>query len=92
MELQLSNYQHFSSNVRLELRAAGQSFDLAGVGRNELIPRHGIELEPCVGEVHMNVDGQIFIWPVRLEHGSVPFDDTIPVQKMGEVQRHYRQP
>jgi hypothetical protein len=87
MDAGLADYPRFSSVVRLALHANGQSFDLASIGPNEVIARTPIELEACHADVVMDVDGDRFIWPVRLPRGAVPFDRAIATQPNGEMQR-----
>lgn len=77
----------YSAEVRLELRANGQVFDLAGIGPNKFVPRVPIELPMCDAEVVMFIDGTGYLWPVRLPNGAVPFDRTVPTSPRGEMQR-----
>lgn len=87
MEAHSQDYKHFSSDVRLELRVEGQTIDLAGVGPNDIVPRHPLELAPCDGEVVMTIDGERLMWRVRLDNGAVPFDKIIDTTPLGDVVR-----
>jgi hypothetical protein len=85
--LQLSGYGRHSSTVRLELRAQGQSFQLAAIGPHSIVPRDPIELEPCEGEIYMDVDGETVMWPVHMKYGAVPFAASIEIESRGDIQR-----
>lgn len=76
-----------SAELRLELRASGQVYDLASIGPNQFIPRQPLDLPSCDAEVVMFVDGSGFLWPVRLPNGAVPFEKTISTSPRGEMQR-----
>ncbi|HEY4259905.1 MAG TPA: hypothetical protein VGM98_07090 [Schlesneria sp.] len=77
----------YSAEVRLELRAEGQVFDLAGIGPNKVTPRAPLELPVCIADVVMYIDGTGYLWPVRLPNGAVPFDKSVPTAPRGEMQR-----
>lgn len=73
--------------MQLALHANGQSFDLASIGPHDVVLRNPIELESCLAEVVMDVDGDRFIWPVHLPAGAVPFDRMIATVPHGEMRR-----
>ena len=73
--------------MRLELRAEGKVYDLASVGPNRIIPRDHLEIDACDAEVAMIVDGELFIWPVRLPHGAYPIDRKVVTTPRGEMRR-----
>lgn len=79
--------ERVSAEVRLELRACGQVYDLASIGPNQLIPRHPLDLPSCDAEVVMFVDRSGFLWPVRLPNGAVPFEKAILTSPRGDMQR-----
>lgn len=87
MEVQPTDQRHFSAEVRLELRASGEVFDLAGIGPAEFVPRHPLDLPACNAEIVMFVDGTGFLWPVRLPQGAVPFEKTVRTESRGDMQR-----
>jgi hypothetical protein len=78
---------HFSAEVRIELRIEGKTHELAGVETRFCVPRHQLELPACNAEILMTVDGDVFMWPVTLPHGAVPFQREIPIAPRGEMQR-----
>ena len=84
--------QSYSAEVRLELRVSGKVFDIARVGPNGFVPREPMELDICDAEVAMFVDGDLFLWPVRLPHGVCPFDKNVKTISLGEMQRLGRRP
>jgi hypothetical protein len=75
-----NGYRHFSSNVRLELRTAGRSFDLAEISPREITLREPVDLPPCDAEIVMTVDGEPRHWKVRLVNGAVPFDRVMATE------------
>ena len=81
------DHKHFSAEVRLELRASGQVYDLASIGPNQFVPRYPLDLPSCDAEVVMFVDGSGFLWPVRLPNGAVPFEKVISTSPRGHMQR-----
>ena len=85
--MEATQQKSYSAEVRLELRADGRIFDLASVGPNRFIPREPLELDACDAEVAMLVDGDLFVWPVRLPHGALPFDKSVLTQSRGEMQK-----
>jgi hypothetical protein len=84
--------QGYSTEVRLELRVNGKVFDIARVGPNSFVPREPMELDVCDAEVAMFVDGELFLWPVRLPHGVCPFEKNVKTIALGEMQRLGRRP
>jgi hypothetical protein len=84
---QLAQQRGYSAEVRLELRANGNVFDLASIGPNRFVPRHPLELPSCDAEILMFIDGTGFLWPVRLPNGAVPFEKSISTSPRGEMQR-----
>lgn len=81
-------YRYFSAEVKLELRFGAQAFDLASVSPSEIILREHNELPAGDAEIMMIVDGETFLWPIRLPHGAVPFDlhvYTVPRGKMVRI-------
>ncbi len=77
----------YSAEVRLELRAEGRVFDLAGIGPNKFTPRAPLELPICNADVVMFIDGTGYLWPVRLPNGAVPFDKSVATAPRGDMQR-----
>ncbi len=77
-----NGHRHFSSDVRLELRAAGKSFDLAEISPREITLREPIDLPPCDAEIVMTVDGEPRHWKVRLVNGAVPFDRVVATESI----------
>lgn len=77
----------YSASVKLELRVGDRVFELAGTGPNDIILRHGIELDPCDADIAMFVNDQLFIWPVRIPNYVVPFEHQVITQSRGEMIR-----
>ncbi len=77
----------FSGNVHLELRTSQGVVPLASISHSEVIPKRPVELESGEADVVMDLDGVQFIWPVKMPHGSVPFDESIQTESNGEMQR-----
>jgi hypothetical protein len=87
MEAQIPDYAMFSSVVRLSLHANGDVIDLASIGPKAVVPRKPVELPKCNAEVVMDVDGERFVWPVRLPTGAVPFEREITTALTGDMRR-----
>jgi hypothetical protein len=65
----------YSAAVRLYLEAEGQTWPLAKMGRNHVVPACRIDLPPCDAVVVMTVDGAERRWNVRLIDGATPIGD-----------------
>jgi len=87
MNAQIPDYSMFSSVIRLSLHANGETFELASIGPKLVVPRKPIELPQCDADVVMDVDGESFIWPVKLPSGAVPFDREIATLANGNMRR-----
>lgn len=80
-----AEYRHFSAEVRLELHANGQTFDLWSIGPSEIILFEGQDI--CAGdaEIAVFVDGSEFRWPIRLPNGAVPFSTDVFIVPRGPM-------
>ena len=64
----------YSAVVSLRLEAEGQSWPLAKMGKDHVVPAVRIELPPCDAVVVLTVDGDERRWNVRLVDGASPID------------------
>ena len=81
----LTVQNHFSADVRIELRAEGQIVDVASIGPNEIILRDFQDIGICDAEIAMFIDGIEFLWPVRLPEGAVPFASDVYMVPRGPM-------
>jgi len=78
---------HFSAEVRIELVVDGVAHELAGVGPTFFVSRHPIDIPACDAEIRMTVDGDAFVWPVRLPYGSIPGRRDTDITVRGEMRK-----
>jgi hypothetical protein len=64
----------YSAVVSLRLEVEGQSWPLAKMGKDHVVPAARIELPPCDAVVVLTVDGDERRWNVRLVDGASPID------------------
>ena len=77
----------YSARVKLELRVENRVFELASVASTKFVLREPVELPACDAEIAMFVDDDLYVWPVRIPNGSVPFDKKVIMQMRGDMQR-----
>lgn len=77
----------FSAEVRIELRVEGEAHELAGVGTTFFVPRQRFDLPACNADILMTVDGDVFLWPVRLPHGADRSQREVRIALRGDMQR-----
>ena len=77
----------FSAEVRMELRAGGETFSLSSIGPNELILREACDIAICDAEIVMRVDGEEFRWSIHLPGRAVPFSEEVFFEPLGRMVR-----
>ncbi len=83
----MPEYGQFSAEVRIELRAEGETFSLSSIGPNELILREASDIAICDAEIVMHVDGEEFRWSIHLPGGTVPFSEEVFFEPLGRMVR-----
>ena len=78
---------HFSAEVHIELVIDGLSHELAGVGPTFFVSREPLNITACNAEIHMTVDGDVFVWPVRLPHGARSDQRETSITMRGEMRK-----
>ena len=83
----IPEHGQFSAEVRMELRAGGETFSLSSIGPNELILREACDIAICDAEIVMHVDGEEFRWSIHLPGGAVPFSEEVFFEPLGRMVR-----
>lgn len=78
---------HFSADVRIDLVINGLSHELAGVGPTFFVSREPLNIPACDAEIRMTVDGDAFVWPVRLPHGARSDQRETAITMRGEMRK-----
>jgi hypothetical protein len=81
MRQPLLNLERHSADVQIALVVGHQQFAASKSGRDHIVLREAVELEPCDAVVVIQIDDSISRTPVRLPFGAMPCDRDVLVER-----------